>query len=183
MAPAPEKPARHHHCQTHRVTACPEEDQTGHQRGAGSELVTPAAVALGSVHQPICSQSRRLYVPQRSPARHQHPICLPSQWLPLGKWAAAEQKTQGMAGAGILEHSCSLWAAPAVLVKKKDSSWCFCVAYRHLKDITHQDSIRCSSSTLTFLSFIFMFIIFFLLLFCIILIIYCLSCYCICKAH
>lgn len=33
-----------------------------------------------------------------------------------------------------------LWATPAVLVKKKDGSWRFCVYYRHLNNATHKDS-------------------------------------------
>ena len=40
---------------------------------------------------------------------------------------------------GVLTHSCSPWAAPALLVKKSDGSWRFCVDYRWLNSVTKKD--------------------------------------------
>ena len=45
-----------------------------------------------------------------------------------------------MAEAGMIEPSNSPWAAPDLLVKKKDDTWRFCVDYRHLNDVTRKDS-------------------------------------------
>ena len=42
--------------------------------------------------------------------------------------------------AGVIELSSSPWAAPTVLVKRKDGSWHFCVNYHHLNCVTCKDS-------------------------------------------
>ena len=39
----------------------------------------------------------------------------------------------------VIRPSHSPWASPIVLVRKKDNTWCFCVDYQKLNDITIKD--------------------------------------------
>ncbi len=45
-----------------------------------------------------------------------------------------------MLDGGIIAPCQSTWASPVVLVTKKDSSTCFCVDYRKVKEATHKDT-------------------------------------------
>uniref|UniRef100_A0A669DN06 ribonuclease H n=1 Tax=Oreochromis niloticus TaxID=8128 RepID=A0A669DN06_ORENI len=68
------------------------------------------------------------------------PIRLRPHRLPLSKRQVAEEKIREMAAAGVIEPSNSPWAAPVVLVGKKDGSPRFCVDFRRLNGVNKKDS-------------------------------------------
>ncbi|EZG42948.1 putative Pol protein [Gregarina niphandrodes] len=64
--------------------------------------------------------------------------------LPLRRTSPLErdivrQEVEKMLAHGVIRSSTSAWAAPIVLVKKKDNSTRFCVDYRELNNITVKD--------------------------------------------
>lgn len=50
-----------------------------------------------------------------------------------------QREVEKMLAKDIIEPSCSPWASPVVLIRKKDGTWRFCVDYRHLNKITKKD--------------------------------------------
>lgn len=68
------------------------------------------------------------------------PIKLPPRRLPISQREIAETEISSMLEAGIIEPSKSPWAAPIVLVRKKDNTTRFCVDYRKLNLATIKDS-------------------------------------------
>ena len=50
------------------------------------------------------------------------------------------QHVDDMLQDGLIQPSTSPWAAPTVLVKKKDGTTCFGVDYRKLNEVTRKDA-------------------------------------------
>lgn len=64
------------------------------------------------------------------------PICCkPYRYGPVQK-TEIEKQIQQMLDTGIIRESCSAFAAPVVLVQKKEGTWRFCVDYRKLNEAT-----------------------------------------------
>ncbi|PIK46152.1 hypothetical protein BSL78_16973 [Apostichopus japonicus] len=68
------------------------------------------------------------------------PIRQAARRLPIHKQEEATGEINEMLSGGVIEPSCSPWASPIVLVRKKDGSLRFCVDYRKLNEVTVKDS-------------------------------------------
>lgn len=67
-------------------------------------------------------------------------IRLPPYRLPYAYRAIVNKELKGMLEEGVITRSTSEWAAPVVLVTKKNGEICFCVDYRRLNSISRTDS-------------------------------------------
>lgn len=68
------------------------------------------------------------------------PIKLPPRRLPIHQKKIAEEEIDKMLREDVIEPSNSPWAAPIVLVKKRDGTTRFCVDYRKLNSVTKKDA-------------------------------------------
>ena len=69
-----------------------------------------------------------------------HPIRQRVRRLPPARRDAANTQIQDMLEHRVIQPSESSWAAPVVLVKKKDGSFRFCIDYRKLNEVTVKDA-------------------------------------------
>ncbi len=60
--------------------------------------------------------------------------------IPFHLRSEADKEVSKMLQAGVIEPSSSPWAAPVVLVRKKDGTIRYCIDYRKLNDVTKKDS-------------------------------------------
>lgn len=75
----------------------------------------------------------------RIPTGSARPVRLPPRRAPMHLRDEIEEQVQAMVRQGIVEECTSPWAAPLVIVPKKDGSRRICVDYRALNDVTEKD--------------------------------------------
>lgn len=68
------------------------------------------------------------------------PIKMAPRRVPLHLQQEVSEHIKQMQGKGIIQPSCSPWAAPVVPVRKKDGGLRFCVDYRKLNEVTKKDA-------------------------------------------
>ncbi len=68
------------------------------------------------------------------------PIKQPPRRVPVALRDEAKSEVDRMLEQGVIQPSCSPWASPVVLVRKKDGSLRYCVDYRRVNSVTVKDS-------------------------------------------
>jgi len=68
------------------------------------------------------------------------PIRQPPRRMGAERDAEVERQVEELCKRGIAEPADSPWSSPVVLVRKKDSTWRFCIDYRQLNAVTCQDA-------------------------------------------
>lgn len=71
------------------------------------------------------------------------PVKLPPRRVPLHLQQEVSDHIKDMLKNDIIQPSCSPWAAPVVLVRKRGGGLRFCVDYRKLNDLTRKDAYQC----------------------------------------
>jgi len=112
------------------------------------ETLQPQHSSVSPVVQPLLDEFAHLFTPPLGlpPSRNcDHTIPLiagaqpvfvrPYRYAPILKFEI-EKQVNDMLQQGIIQPSSSAFASPVLLVKKKDSTWRFCINYRQLNAIT-----------------------------------------------
>lgn len=68
-----------------------------------------------------------------------HPIRQKPYRVSSSERKVIAEQVKDMMNKGVVQESSSPWAAPVILVRKKDGSWRFCVDYRRLNAVTKKD--------------------------------------------
>ena len=68
------------------------------------------------------------------------PIRQPLRKMPMILKDTIDKEVTKMLQQGIVQPSTSPWSSPVVRVKKRDGTWRFCIDYRKLNAVTHQDA-------------------------------------------
>ena len=72
--------------------------------------------------------------------RNAPPVRQPARCVPVAQQEEVRKLLHEMQEKNVIQPSRSPWAAPVILVKKKDGSTRFCVDYRKLNNVTHKDA-------------------------------------------
>ena len=83
---------------------------------------------------------RTQYTMHQIDTGEERPVKLPPRRVPLHLQHEVSEQVKKMLDNDIIQPSRSPWAAPVVLVRKKDGSLRFCVDYRKLNDLTRKDA-------------------------------------------
>ena len=68
------------------------------------------------------------------------PIRQPLHRMPVTLKETVDKEVTKMLENRIIRPSASPWSSPVVMVKKRDGTWRFCIDYRKLNAVTHQDA-------------------------------------------
>ena len=68
------------------------------------------------------------------------PIRQPMRRQPESLKGDMNEEVGKMLSKGVIRPSSSPWSSPVVMVRKKNGSWRFCIDYRKLNAVTHQDA-------------------------------------------
>ncbi|XP_073510768.1 uncharacterized protein [Phyllobates terribilis] len=98
----------------------------------------PAAIA--EAPRPQTDFGRVKGVEHHIPTGDHPPIKERYRPVPPAHYQHAKGMLRDMKEAGVIRDSCSPWAAPLVLVRKKDNTMRMCVDYRKINRITHKDA-------------------------------------------